>query len=163
VALVNTGSLRSGLVGEPTGEGSARSITYAQAFEVLPFGNRVQVKTVTGDTLIRWLEQQFDNPGPGRLTIMQVAGISYSFSPQRPPGQRVDRDSIRIAGMRFDPTRQYRVVSNDFVWTGGDAFTVAREGTDPVDVGADVDVFVAYLGKHHGLQPPPLDRLTRER
>ncbi|MEQ1760764.1 MAG: bifunctional metallophosphatase/5'-nucleotidase [Vicinamibacterales bacterium] len=160
-ALVNTGSLRAGLVGE-TGADGTRRVTYAQAFEVLPFGNRVQVKTVTGDTIIRWLEQQFDNPGPGRATIMQVAGLTYSFSPSRPAGQRVNRTTLRIGGQPLQPGRRYRVVSNDFVWNGGDAFSVATEGNDPVDVGADVDVLVAYLGKHPAVQPGKLDRLTLE-
>lgn len=161
-AFVNTGSIRTGLVGQPGGDGGARSITYAQAFEVLPFGNRIQVKTVTGDTIIRWLEQQFDNPGPGRLTVMQVAGMTFSFSVSRPPGQRVNRASVMIGGQPLQMTRRYRIVSNDFVWNGGDAFSVATEGTDPVDVGADVDVLVAYLMKHPGVQPGKLDRITRE-
>jgi 5'-nucleotidase len=161
-AIYNIGGLRSGLVGTPVDGGAGRAITYAQAFEVLPFGNRIQVKSVTGDTLIRWLEQQFDNPGPGELRIMQVAGLSYSFSTSRPPGQRVNRASIRIAGEALDPARSYRIVSNDFVWNGGDAFTAATEGTDPVDLGADVDVLVAYLGRHPGVQPGRLDRITRE-
>jgi 5'-nucleotidase len=69
---------------------------------------------------------------------------------------------VRIAGRPLQPDRQYRVVSNDFVWNGGDAFTVATEGTDPVDVGADVDVLVAYLGRHPRVPPGRLDRLTRE-
>jgi len=161
-ALANVGGIRAGLVGQPNGNGGLRNVTYAQAFEVLPFGNRVQVKTVTGDTILRWLEQQFDNPGPGRATIMQVAGITYAFSPARPPGQRVNRASVMIGGQPVQPARRYRIVSSDFVWNGGDAFTVATESTDPVDVGADVDVFVAYLGKHPGVQPGKLDRLTRE-
>jgi 5'-nucleotidase len=160
-AIFNTGSLRAGLVGQ-VDAGGARRVTYAQAFEVLPFGNRIQVKTATGDTILRWLEQQFDNPGPGRTTIMQVAGLTYSFSLARPAGQRVSRASVRIGGQPLDAARRYRIVSNDFVWNGGDAFTVATEGTEPVDVGADVDVLVAYLRNHPGVRPGALDRLKRE-
>ncbi len=161
-ALANVGGIRAGLVGQLNASG-VRTVTYAQAFEILPFGNRVQVKTVTGDTIIRWLEQQFDNPGPGRATIMQVSGITYSFSLARPAGQRVNRASLMIGGQPLQPTQRYRIVSSDFVWNGGDAFTVASESTEPVDVGADVDVFVAYLGKHPGVQPGALNRLTLER
>ncbi len=162
-ALANIGGIRAGLVGQPGGAGGSRSVTYAQAFEVLPFGNRVQVRTVLGGTVLRWLEQQFDNPQPGRTTMMQVAGMSYSYDLTRPPGQRVRRDSLRIGGEALDVARRYRIVSSDFVWNGGDAFTAATESTEPVDVGADVDVFVAYLGKNPGLPPGRQDRLTRER
>ncbi len=160
--LINQGGLRAGLVGQVDAGGGSRTVTYAQAFEVLPFGNRVQVKSVTGDTIVRWLEQQFDNPGTGRNTIMQVSGLAYSFRLSRPAGQRVDRRSIRIAGQPLDPTRRYRIVSSDFVWNGGDAFSAATEGTDPVDLGADVDVFVAYLAAHPAMEPGRLDRITRE-
>jgi 5'-nucleotidase len=93
---------------------------------------------------------------------MQVAGITYAFSLDRPTGQRVARGSVRIGGQPLDPARRYRIVSSDFVWNGGDAFTAATAGTDPVDVGADVDVFVAYLGKHPAVPPGRQDRFRRE-
>lgn len=162
-AIMNTGGIRAGLVGAPQPGGTLRNVTYAQAFEVSPFGNRVQVKTITGAGILRWLEQQFDNPGPGRTTILQVAGIEFSYQPTRPAGQRVQWSDVRIGGNLLDPAAQYRIVSNDFVWSGGDAFTAAREGTNPVDVGADVDVLVTYLKANPAAQPGRQNRITRLR
>jgi 5'-nucleotidase len=160
-AVTNIGGIRAGLVGQAMPAGT-RQLTYAEAFEALPFGNRVQVKTISGDALIRLLEQQFDNPGPGRATILQVAGLTYAYNPTRPAGQRVNRASIRLAGQPLDPARRYRIVSNDFVWNGGDGFAAAIEGVEPIDVGADVDVLVDYLRTHPAVQPGRMDRLVRE-
>lgn len=161
-AIMNTGGIRAGLVGTAQPTGGTRNITYAQAFEVSPFGNRVQVKTISGAGILRWLEQQFDNPGPGRTTMLQVSGIEFSYQPNRPAGQRVQWSDVRIAGNLLDPAARYRIVSNDFVWSGGDAFTAAREGVDPVDVGADIDVLVAYLKANPGVQPGRQNRITRQ-
>jgi 5'-nucleotidase len=160
-AVTNIGGIRAGLVGQAT-SGGPRQLTYAEAFEALPFGNRVQVKTISGDTLLRLLEQQFDNPGPGRNTILQVAALNYSYNLARPAGQRITRSSVMIAGRLLDPQRRYRIVSNDFVWNGGDGFAAATEGAEPIDVGADVDVLVEYLRKHPAVEPGRMDRLVRE-
>jgi 5'-nucleotidase len=54
------------------------------------------------------------------------------------------------------------VVSTDFVWNGGDAFTAAQAGTDPVAAGVDVDALVAYLGRHAPVGPGPQDRIRKQ-
>ncbi|HWB31494.1 MAG TPA: bifunctional metallophosphatase/5'-nucleotidase [Vicinamibacterales bacterium] len=162
-AFTNSGGIRGDLLAQPpaTPDGP-RQVTYAQTFAVLPFGNRVVVKTLSGEALLRLLEQQFDNPRAGSTRMLQVSsGVSYAYDRARPAGARVDRASVRIGDAPLDPARRYRIVTNDFVWGGGDGFTVAQEGTDPVDVGADVDVMVAYIAAHSPVPPAPLDRIHR--
>ena len=39
----------------------------------------------------------------------------------------------------------YRVAMNSFLASGGDNFTVFRDGTDAVDGGQDVDALEAYV------------------
>lgn len=162
-AFTNSGGIRGDLLAQPPATPNGpRRVTYAQTFAVLPFGNRVVVKTLTGEALLRLLEQQFDNPQPGATKMLQVSrGVSYAYDGTRPPGARVDRTSVRIDDAPLDPARRYRIATNDFVWGGGDGFTVAQEGTDAVDVGVDVDVMVAYLGAHSPVPAAPLDRIRR--
>jgi 5'-nucleotidase len=164
-AFTNSGGIRGDLVAQPSSTPNGpRAVTYAQAFEVLPFGNRVIVKTLTGETILRLLEQQFDNPQLGATKMLQISsGMSYTYDRTQPAGARVDRASVRIAGVPLDPARRYRIVTNDFVWNGGDGFTVAQEGVDPTDLGVDVDVLVAYLAAHSPVPPAPLDRIHRVR
>ena len=163
VAFQNPGGIRTDLTRhEDAPPGQPGPVTYADAFSVLPFGNVVVVKTMTGDALMRMLDQQFDNPTAGRTTILQVSrGFSYSYDSSKPKGSRIDRSSIRIDGTPIVATERYRVASTDFVWNGGDNFTVAqKESSDAVPIGQDVDVFVEYLGKVSPVGPHQPDRIT---
>jgi 5'-nucleotidase len=74
----------------------------------------------------------------------------------------VDRTSIHIDDAPLDMNATYRVAMSDFLWAGGDAFTVATLGVQPVAVGPDLDVFIEYLARQSPLAPPPLGRITRE-
>jgi 5'-nucleotidase len=162
VAFANPGSLRSDITGDAAAAGTPRPVRYVQAFDSLPFGNRVVVRTMTGAQIVRLLEQQFDNPEPGSAKIMQVSsGFSYTYEAGKPSGQRIDRASVMIAGQPLDPAQRYRVVSNDFIWSGGDAFSVATEATEPLDAGADSDALIAYLTKHSPVAPGPRNRIQR--
>jgi 5'-nucleotidase len=161
VAFQNPGGIRTDLARHPNvPAGEPSPITYADAFSVLPFGNVLVVRTMTGDAIVRLLDQQFDNPTPGRTTLLQVSrGFAYAYDPSKPKGSRIDRSSIRIDGRPLAPAERYRVVSNDFVWNGGDSFSVAREATDPVAIGADVDAFVDYLKKVSPVRAHTPDRI----
>ncbi|MGE3521159.1 MAG: bifunctional UDP-sugar hydrolase/5'-nucleotidase [Vicinamibacterales bacterium] len=160
-ALVNPGGLRGDLSGDdPADDGVPRTVRYVEAFDSLPFGNRVAVRTISGDALARMLEEQFDNPDPGARKILQVSsGFTYAYDSLKPAGQRVDRSTIRVAGKPLDLSHGYRIVSSDFIWSGGDEFSTASEGTDPVDAGADVDALLAYLGAHSPVAPGRRDRM----
>jgi 5'-nucleotidase len=162
-AVMNPGGIRTELVGLAGDNGGPRTVTYEQVFDVQPFGNQVVVRTMTGDALVRLLEQQFENRTSECGSLLQVAGIRYAYDPDRPNGQRIDRASLMIDGRPLVATNRYRVASNDFLWAGGDGFTVATEGFDPVGAGPDVDLFVDYLRRHTPLPVPPRDRITRSR
>jgi 5'-nucleotidase len=48
---------------------------------------------------------------------------------------------------------------NSFMATGGDNFTILKEGTDPVGGPQDIDALEAYFTAHNPLTPPVLDRI----
>src|SRR6185295_20063424 len=90
----------------------------------------------------------------GNPRVLQPSrGLTYTYDRSRPVGQRVDRASIRINGAPLVPTQKYRVVSIDFIWNGGDDFSIVKSATDPVTVGTDVDVLAAYITKHSPVSP----------
>jgi 5'-nucleotidase len=163
LALMNDGGIRADLTSEAGDGDGGGDVTYADLFRVLPFGNELLVKTLTGGALLRLLEQQFDNPSPGNRQILQVSnGFAYAYSRERPPGQRVDRRSVRLNGVAIDPRGRYRVVMPDFVWSAGDRFTVALEGTDTMPVDSDLEAFVRYLEARSPVTPRAPDRIRRE-
>ncbi|MDO8680977.1 MAG: bifunctional metallophosphatase/5'-nucleotidase [Acidobacteriota bacterium] len=153
VALWNTGGIRADLVGEAGAPGRPATVTFSHAFDVLPFGNRVEVRTITGATLIGML-------GTG---VFQVSrGLSFAYDSTRPRGQRVDGATVRLWDRAIDPAASIRVAASDYIWTGGDGVE-GVESKDPIDVGADIDMFVAYLEKHSPVAPGPQDRITRRK
>jgi 5'-nucleotidase len=159
VAFMNPGGIRADLAA--AGGASSTAVTYAQLFEITPFGNIVIAKTLTGDALVQMLEEQF---GRAVTRVLQVSnGFTYSYDPSRPPGQRIDRASIRISGQPLVPTKGYRVVTVDFIWNGGDDFATVKSGTDAVTVGTDVDVLAAYVTKHSPVSPGPQNRIHKQR
>jgi 5'-nucleotidase len=165
VALMNPGGLRENLVYPPQiSSAEPVPITYADVFSVMPYGNTLEVKSLSGDAVRRLLEQQFDNPRPGSRTILQVSkGFSYSYDLSRPPGRRVDAKTIAIDGRAIEPRTHYRVAMSNFLWAGGDRFSVASLGTDGITVGADLDALIAYLDTHSPIAPGQLSRITRTR
>jgi 5'-nucleotidase len=159
VAFINEGGLRGDLTAS---DGGAGTMTVGDIYRVMPFGNQLIVKTLTGDAIVRLLEEQFDNPVPGEDSVLQVSeGFTYTYRRSQPKGQRVDRASIWLNGEPLDPARRYRVVMPDFLWGGGDRFTAVAEGADPAGAGLDLDVFAAYAGAHQPLVAPATPRITR--
>ena len=153
-AFTNSGGIRSDLIAS----GADGTITYSDVFNVMPFGNQVMVKTLTGDAIVRMLEQQTT------ARVLQVSNtFRYAWDPAKPVGSRVNRASIHIEGKPLVPTERYRIATIDFVWNGGDEFTAATEGIEPVAVGTDVDVFLEYVGKHSPVAGGAQDRIRLDR
>jgi 5'-nucleotidase len=155
IAIWNPGGIRADLIAPPAA--GPTPVTYAQIFSVVPFGNELIVKTLTGEDLGRMLEEQF---GADRRRIMQVSnGFSYSYNPSRPAGRRVDRASIRINGAPVDPSRKYRLATSNFLWDSGDGMNALLAGIDPVLVGTDYDLLAEYFSRHSPVRPGPLNRI----
>jgi len=159
VAFWNAGGIRSDLIGT-TGSAPHLDVTYEQVFDVLPFGNQLVIRTMTGAALLKMLEQQFDNPDPGRTKVLQMSSsMTYAYDQTRPPGQRIDAASVRIAGRPLVPTATYRIATSDFVWAGGDGFSAATVATDPMVIGVDVEILLDHLKTHSPLSPGPQNRI----
>ncbi|NOT27344.1 MAG: bifunctional metallophosphatase/5'-nucleotidase [Acidobacteria bacterium] len=157
IAFWNSGGIRADLVA-PAGT-TPTPITYAQLFSVLPFGNELIVKTLTGAALLRVLEEQF---GEGRTRVLPVsAGFTYTYNLARPRGQRVDPASVQIGGARLDPARRYRVATSNFLWGGGDDVSALGAGTDPVTIGVDVDIVSAYFARRSPVRSDPPARIRK--
>ena len=163
IALMNPGGVRADLTytqisgGEQIGE-----VTYGEAFAVQPFGNLLVTMDLTGDQLHDLLEQQAvqGRPGGRDVLILGVSeGFTFAYDPTRAVGDRVDPASIKLNGVAVAPGSIYRIVTNNFLADGGDAFTVFREGTNRIGGGDDLVALTDYLGTHSPVAPPA-DRIA---
>lgn len=161
VAFMNSGGIRADMVLKP-GAVNPAEMTYGELVAVQPFGNVVSVMSVTGETLRRLLEQQFDNPQPGRRTILQVSsGFTYRYRVDAPSGQHVVADSIQINGRTIGRTDSVRIAVSDFLFGGGDGFSVLSEATNMIGVMSDIDALEAYVRAHGPVAPGPQNRIER--
>ena len=104
IGLVNVGGVRSDLpllpprYGEQSGE-----VTFAEAFDILPFGNVNVVLDLTGAQLKQVLEEQYQ-PVPARGTRPMLAlgvseGFTYAWDATQPQGSRVVPGSMELNGV----------------------------------------------------------------
>ena len=84
-----------------------------------------------------------------------MSGIHVSYDAAR---KRVA--GARVAGAALDRSRMYRVVTNDFLATGGDRFGDFRKGRNISYGGPVRDAFISYLKKHSPLAPRIEGRIT---
>ncbi|WP_418317491.1 bifunctional metallophosphatase/5'-nucleotidase [Piscinibacter sakaiensis] len=154
IALMNPGGIRAPLPIPADG-----LVRYQDLFLVQPFSNPLVTMTLSGEQLLKLLESQWTTR---RSRVLQVSrGLVYAWDAARPPGQRIVRDSVRIAGAPLDPAAAYRVTVNGYLAAGGDGFQVLKQGSDRRTGMMDVDALERHLRENPGLAPPSLDRIRR--
>lgn len=152
LALLNATGVRVPL---PAGD-----VKYADAFEMMPFGNNLVVMTLTGAQLKAVIEQQYSaaRPLPGQRphALAPSDGFTYAVDMRQPAGRRVF--DCRLNGRPIDPAERYRLVVNNYLASGGDGLTLFTQGTDITDRQVlDLDALVAWIGP--GRTPPRANRI----
>jgi len=155
LAITNIGGVRAPL----TYQGDGR-ISYGDAFAVQPFYNALVTLSLTGAQLRQALEQQWLNQ-PKFRPLQVSQGFSYSWDAQRPIGQRVLPESMKLRGEAIKPEASYRVTVSNFLAVGGDGFPAFAEGRAPRTGMMDIDALVHHLQAQPVTQAPALDRVKR--
>ena len=115
VALTNGGGIRAGRVYPPGTTLLRRDIR-----SELPFGNKTILIEVTGADLLAALENGVGGVEMGAGRFPHVSGMAFRFDASKPPGRRVD--GVTVGGEPLDPSRTYRLATNDFLGRGGDGY-----------------------------------------
>lgn len=163
-AYTNSGGLRADLPCDPpsAGEGSCE-ITWGEMFSVLPFGNRTVIETLTGAQL----EQAFLNGfapfcdpaftgGTGRFPQVSGLRVTFECSGTTPvvTGMWKTPDGIGGPETVIGATDPVRLVTNDYMFTGGDGYTVLGDGTDVQQPGDDLlQVAIDYIAANSPVGP----------
>ena len=94
------------------------------------------------------------------MLILGVSqGFTFTYNPAAAFGDRIDPASIKLNGTVVAPASTYRIVTNNFLADGGDAFTVFRQGTNRIGGGDDLEALTDYLGANSPVAPPA-DRIA---
>lgn len=169
-ALTNSGGLRADLVCTPPSAGEAPcEITWGEMFAVLPFGNRTTIATYTGAQLTAGFVNGFSpvcDPAIATGRFPQVAGLKVTFhcagmtaivdgiwkAPAGPAGP------LTLLG----PTDTIRIVTNDFMFGGGDGWTALSAGANVAQPGDGLlELTIEYVTANSPISPLVEGRIVR--
>ncbi|MDD7593178.1 MAG: 5'-nucleotidase C-terminal domain-containing protein [Peptoniphilaceae bacterium] len=115
VVITNGGGIRASI--------DAGEVTVGDVFTVLPFGNAMTVIEVTGQDIIDALNFGVsDYPEPAGK-FPHVAGMTFEIV--KGEGETPSTaTNIKINGQAVDPSKTYKLATNDFMAVGGDGYTM---------------------------------------
>ena len=145
-AYTNSGGLRADVNCQPPSAGEQPcEITWGEMFSVLPFANRTVIETLTGAQL----EQAFLNGFSPKCNVAiatgrfpQISGlkVTYTCNGTTPVITGMWKAPNGVGGTLtpIGPSDTVRFVTNDFMYTGGDGYTVFSQGTNVLQPGDDL-------------------------
>ena len=161
-AYTNSGGLRADLLVTPPSAGELPGqITWGEMFAVLPFQNRTVILTLTGAQL----EQAFLNGFSPKCNVAiatgrfpQISGlkVQYHCNGLVPVIDGMWKAPNGVGGTLIPilPTDSVRFVTNDFMYTGGDGYTVFAQGTNVLQPGDDLlEVTIDYVAANSPVGP----------
>ncbi|SIQ47647.1 5'-nucleotidase [Alkalispirochaeta americana] len=151
LAFSNGGGIRASI---PVGE-----ITRGQTIQVMPFGNQVVSVELTGAQVLEVIEIGVAAYPEAAGAFMHWSGLTFSYDPSRPAGERVDPADVRVNGNSLDLAATYSVATNDFLHAGGDGLDMLPE-LDYSTFGSMDEVFANYIGERSPVAPEIEGRIT---
>ena len=159
-AYTNSGGIRVDLVVTPPSAGEQPGeITWGEMFAVLPFSNRTVIETLTGAQMKTAFENGFSafcNAAINTGRFPQISGLKVQFhcdasTPSLPVIDGIWKTPSGAGGpeIPLGPADTIRFVTNDFMYTGGDGYTVFLQGTNVQQPGDDLlQVAIDYVTAH---------------
>jgi 5'-nucleotidase len=178
LALTNSGGIRAPLPSsyQPLDHSLRRTtagyapgppydLVIGDIFAVLPFGNTVVTRTVTGAQLWAALENGVSQINPvtcngadGRFP--QISGFKFTFKCSNPAGSRVLSVNLTDGTPIPADATTYTFATNNFVNTGGDAYTMFNDGQGITRENM-FDVTLAYVQSLGTITPTLEGRITK--
>jgi len=166
IAIVNGGGIRASI--------DAGDITLGEVLSVQPFSNLLATFQLSGADVILALENGVSyivvtdgvvsrDGLAGRFP--QVSGIHYTYDPTQAVGSRIISVEVQDEAGEFSPIEPealYTLVTNTFMRTGGDGYTVLAENAiNPYDFGSlDIEAAMAYFSSLGTVTPALEGRIT---
>ncbi|MGM0380074.1 MAG: 5'-nucleotidase C-terminal domain-containing protein, partial [Bacillota bacterium] len=146
IALTNGGGIRASI---DKGE-----ITRGEVITVLPFGNIVVTKELTGKQIISALENGLSGYPENHGAFPHIAGMEVKFDGSKEAGNRVT--NVIINGKKLQENKKYSVATNDFIAAGGDEYTMFK-GTKTLGEYGGLDEILGEWIRENGTKGAEID------
>ena len=145
IAIQNGGSLRRTL--------EKGDITMGDLYEIMPFDNYLVVLDLTGEDLKKAIDHGIMNPS---VTDGAFTGLIVEYDSSKEFEHRITKITL-LDGTPLDMKKTYRVVINDFMYTGGDSYDFTK-ATNVDETYIPVrDIFVDTIKKAKQITPKKVD------
>jgi 5'-nucleotidase len=135
--------------------GPPYDLVVGDVFTVLPFGNSVVTRMVTGAQLHVALEHSVAMLPSANGRFAQISGFKFTYDLSRAPGSRVVSVTLDDGTPILADATTYTLATNDFVNAGGDGYTMLADGQGTTrEVMADV--LLNYI-RERGTITPTID------
>ena len=116
IGIINGGTLRTGL---PEG-----NITKKDLISIFPFNNFVQTAVIKGNTIREMLEHSVFSMPASFGGFMNVSGVTFTVDIHQPVGNKVS--NVYINNEPLDKDRMYSIAAVDFIFSGGDDYSMLK-------------------------------------
>jgi 2',3'-cyclic-nucleotide 2'-phosphodiesterase (5'-nucleotidase family) len=154
--LVNGGGIRGDRLYDP-----GTTLTRRDILRELPFGNVGVLLELSGSALLAALEHGVSQVEDKAGRFPQISGLRFVYNPRQPAGSRIVQATIN--GVALDPAVSYRVATVDYLFKGGDGYTILTTGKPLVDISGGVLVtttVMQYIARHGTVAPQIDGRIT---
>ena len=137
IAVVNGGDIRAEL---PKGD-----VTRGDIMAVLPFGNTLQKREITGAKIKTMLEHSVEFYPETFGGFLHVSGMTFSFDPTMPVGNRVS--DVKIGTEPLDMNKTYTIGAAEFIFSGGDDYDMLKNLPTVGEYDTSETALAEYLNK----------------
>lgn len=152
VAITNGGGIRASV--------EAGDITKGDIITVLPFGNYIVTKEVSGADIKAALENGASGYPATHGAFSHVAGMTYKIDPSKPAGERVY--DVKVDGKPLNVEKTYVLATNDFMAAGGDKYTMFADDTIKNEFPALDEAVISYIKAEGEISPKTENRVVIE-
>lgn len=141
--------------------GPPYDVVVGDVYSVLPFGNIVATRTITGQQLWAMMEHAVEALPTANGWFGQISGFKVTFDSSHPIGSRVVSitldDGTAVAN---DTSTTYTMATSDFIDAGGDGYAMLAGSTSSVSRDKMADVLLDHIRALGTLSPATQGRLV---
>jgi 5'-nucleotidase len=137
-AILGGGGMRSSI--------EKGSVTMGDILKVLPFGNTLVIKELTGTQLLQALENGVSSYPEQNGAFPQTSGLEVEFDPSKERGKRILE--AKINGKDISTDQNYKVAFARNVADGSDGYTMIKDAPEISQMDLLENVLVRHIKKH---------------